>query len=978
MRKIKSFINVRNVMLKDAGCISKMIFWISCLVILVFILAGIHGPAAVAAEHKLTIRVGAYENHPKIYTDDKGRVAGFWPDLISHIAEKENWKIEYYKGSWHQGLERLKNNQIDLMLDVAFTEKRNKLYEFSELSVLMSWTRLYVDKENNEINSLNDLKDKKIAALKGSVNVEGPGGLKEIISNFHLNCSILEFPCYSEVFAAVEDGIADAGIANRNYGNKSTHKYKIKRTGIIFQPVDIKFAFSRNSSSAARLLKQINHHMENLKNDENSVYFQLLNKYFETPIAEKSVETIPSWLTNIFYFTGFLFAFFFLVLFVSRMEIKRKTNALKIKNKELRKSREEYKYLIEALPLSIILFDNKGIVTFINNWHIQFFAKNRYDHSFFMGKKITELPGIVKACIIDDMEKMLKGETVVLDAAWFPEFTGGGSGYQKIKGVPLYEDGKCKGGILIGEDVTIQVLAQKEIKEQHSFFKEVIDVSPYFIYVKDIKGRTILANKKVKDAFGLTDEELLNKTTLELVEDKKLARAIHEDDMSVIEQRVEKIEREEEFRDKKGNPRWAYTVKVPMKESDGNVTKMIGISVDITKRKELEKQMSQAMKMESVGLLAGGVAHDFNNVLTIINGRADLALMEIDESDPFYKDFTEIRKAGDRAQNITRQLLAFSRKQIFQPVIIDLNRLIADLDKMLCRFIGENIKIERSFQEDLPSIKADPGQIEQILMNLVINARDAVVEKTDRSSEMKITIETGEKFFDDTYIRMHPGSSKGHYIYFAVSDTGIGMDKKTAAAVFDPFFTTKPEGKGTGLGLSTVYGIVKQNKGFVYVYSEPGQGTTFKIYWPFPGMEASFPVKAEKEATMLQGNETILVAEDDEELQKLICNVLESMGYRVYKASHGKEALEMMLSGRIKEKIDLLFTDVIMPEMGGKELACKVVKLLPGIKVLYTSGHTDSHIVKMGELEQGLNFIQKPFSMQALSEKIREVLSIEN
>ena len=296
---------------------------------------------------------------------------------------------------------------------------------------------------------------------------------------------------------------------------------------------------------------------------------------------------------------------------------------------------------------------------------------------------------------------------------------------------------------------------------------------------------------------------------------------------------------------------------------------------------------------------------------------------------------------------------------------------------MLHRLIGENIEMELFFDKKALPIKADPGQIEQIFMNLVVNARDAIIEKTSTASEMKITIETGQAVLDDEYIAHHPGAKKGDHVYFSVSDTGTGMDKKTCDNIFTPFFTTKPEGKGTGLGLSTVYGIVKQNKGSVYVYSEPEKGTTFKIYWPLSReKKENSEIKSYQTKNFTRGNETILLAEDNDDLRIFIKEALKEMGYTVYEASNGKKAMELTKFVIIKNKIkiDLLITDIVMPELGGRELAEKLNSKFPEIKVLFTSGYTDNHIVKNGELERGVNFIQKPFTVNGLSRKLREIL----
>jgi PAS domain S-box-containing protein len=382
--------------------------------------------------------------------------------------------------------------------------------------------------------------------------------------------------------------------------------------------------------------------------------------------------------------------------------------------------------------------------------------------------------------------------------------------------------------------------------------------------------------------------------------------------------------------------------------------------------REREEQLRQSQKMEAVGRLAGGIAHDFNNLLTAINGYSELTMIQLNAEDPLMHNLEEIKKAGDRAASLTRQLLAFSRKQVLQPKVVDLNSLVAEIEKMLRRLIGEDIDLQTILHPELGSTKADPGQIEQVLMNLVVNARDAMPQGG------KLIIETKNVYLDEDFTRQHIAISSGHYVMLAVSDTGTGMNEQTQARIFEPFFTTKEVGKGTGLGLSTVYGIIKQSGGDVWVYSEVGQGTTFKVYLPRIDEGAREYRRNIEEEASLQGTETILLTEDEEMVRKLSARVLEMFGYKVLEAANGGAAL--LICERHKEKIDLLLTDVIMPEMSGRELADRLSPLRPEMKVLFMSGYTDDAIVHQGVLDEDQNFIQKPFTPNALAQKVREVL----
>ncbi|MCK9460057.1 MAG: response regulator [Proteobacteria bacterium] len=393
---------------------------------------------------------------------------------------------------------------------------------------------------------------------------------------------------------------------------------------------------------------------------------------------------------------------------------------------------------------------------------------------------------------------------------------------------------------------------------------------------------------------------------------------------------------------------------------------------DITARKhaearhsELEAQLLGAQKMEAIGRLAGGVAHDFNNLLSVIISYAEFAIDQLRESDPVRSDLVEIHKAGQRAAALTRQLLAFGRKQMLAPEVLSLNDVVTDIESMLSRLLGEDVDVVTHLAEDLGNVTADRGQIEQVIMNLAVNSRDAMPEGG------KLTIETANVELDESYAARHVAVVPGRYVLLSVSDTGCGMDAETQSRIFEPFFTTKERGKGTGIGLSTAYGIVKQSGGNTCVYSEPGQGTAFKVYLPrvsAPVVEAA--PKPVSEAP--RGSETVLVVEDEDAVRRLTERILRAAGYRVLAASNGGEAL--LLCEKHGDAIDLLLTDVVMPQMGGRELFARLATISPGLRVLFTSGYTDDTIVHHGLLAPGTRFIGKPFNAAALARKVREVL----
>ncbi len=400
-------------------------------------------------------------------------------------------------------------------------------------------------------------------------------------------------------------------------------------------------------------------------------------------------------------------------------------------------------------------------------------------------------------------------------------------------------------------------------------------------------------------------------------------------------------------------------------EADGGKPAMIeGTLLDITERKNLEEQLRQAQRIEAVGRLAGGVAHDFNNLLTAILGYSDIVLEQLPGGDRLRHYVGEIKKAGERAASLTRQLLAFSRQQVLAPLVLDLNAVVADMEKMLRRLIGEDIELVTVLAHDLARVKADPSQLEQVIMNLAVNARDAMPEGG------RLSLATANFLVDETYAQRHVGLKPGPYVTLTVTDTGCGMDAETLSRIFEPFFTTKEKGKGTGLGLSTVYGVVKQSGGYIEVESEPGRGTAFRVY--LPQVEESLTNVKEREpaAAPSSGAETILLVEDEESVRTLVESVLRSKGYKVIPAARGDEALA--LSEQYAQPIALMLVDMVMPRMSGRELARRLAPLHPETKVLFMSGYAGSSA--SDGLDADTHFIQKPFTSEALARKVRETL----
>ena len=508
---------------------------------------------------------------------------------------------------------------------------------------------------------------------------------------------------------------------------------------------------------------------------------------------------------------------------------------------------------------------------------------------------------------------------------------------------------------------------RQALRRHERLVREIIDANPSLIFVKDWEGRFVLVNQATAEIYGTTVDGLVGKTDADFNPNAEEVAHFLRDDREVMASGRPKFVPEEPVT----NPhtkqtRWFQTIKLPLRLPGEEAVTMLGVATEITERKLLEEQLLQSQKMEAVGQLAGGVAHDFNNILTAIVGYSDLLAAELGDNAQQREDIEEIRKAARRAAALTRQLLSFSRKQVLEPRIVDVNGVVLNLDKMLRSLMSENIELATQLAEDLDAARVDPNQLEQVIMNLAINARDAMPDGGT------VTIETANATLGEDYAAKHVSVIPGDYVMLAVTDTGCGMTEATKARIFEPFFTTKPAGRGTGLGLSTVYGIVKQSGGNIWLYSEPNKGTTFKIY--LPAVDAlpedigkAAPVEAER-----QGSGTVLVVEDDEQLRRLTHRALAAQGYEVLEADRGRSALDA--ARRHEGPIDLLVTDLVMPDTNGPKLAETLRAARPGLRVLFMSGYPEGAIVHHGMLEAGVAYLAKPFTTEAITRKVREVL----
>jgi two-component system, cell cycle sensor histidine kinase and response regulator CckA len=629
---------------------------------------------------------------------------------------------------------------------------------------------------------------------------------------------------------------------------------------------------------------------------------------------------------------------------------------------ELRESERRFSAMFGNVELVSLMLDREARITYCNDYLLQLTGWRREEvigrdwFELFIPHGRDNLKEVFSA-LLADLPSASHHENEILTRS------GGLRLIQWNNTVLRSAAGEVIGTASIGEDVTHRKEAEAALRESEERFRATFEQAAAGMGYTTLEGRYVRVNQRFCDIVGYTRDELLARTFQDITHPDDLERDLLAQ-RQLLAGELQTLAREKRYLHKDGSVVWIDLTVSMLREPSGEPKYLIAVVQDITARKQLEQELFHAQRMEGVGQLAGGIAHDFNNLLTVISGRSHLALEKLQPADPLRRDLDLIQKTAKRAAALTRQLLAFSRKQVLQPRVVDPNDMVDNSTNLLKRLIGENIELVFVPAPAIGRVRVDPGQLEQVIINLAVNARDAM------PGGGRLTIETSNITLDAGYAARHVGVTSGPYVMLAVSDGGVGMDAPTRARIFEPFFTTKGPGKGTGLGLATVYGIVKQSSGHIRVYSEPGVGTVFKIY--LPRTDAAPEAEPSGDTTLPRGTETILLVEDEAEVRALAREVLEGLGYTLLEATNAAEAV--LIAERHVGLINLLLTDVVMPRMSGRALAEAVTAVRPETTVLFMSGYTDDAIVRHGVLEAGVQLLEKPFTLQTLAVKVRAVL----
>ena len=903
-----------------------------------------------------TIRVGVFPFEPLNFVDQQGVAQGLYPDLLRKIVKDEKWTVEFVPGSWAEGLERLQKGEIDLILSVAYSRERAEIMDFTYESVAELWGQVFIRPEGKSKN-IHDLQGHRVAVMRKDIS-----GSNFIMTaeKLGVSCEIVEYSTHAEVFTAVRKGETDAGVAPQHFGLRHTKEYNLIGSSIIFSPFSIFFAGKKGAQH--ELLSHIDAHLSKWKKDPDSFYFNRLNFWLG---SRGPAAIIPAWLI----YTAIIGALAILLFAGFTVLLKR---TVRIRTEELRESEVTFRKLFADSSDAILLIDNTGVFVECNQSALDLLKMTRDQFLLLPPARISpefQPDGRRSAEAAPEMIALAYSKGLHR-FDWTCVNSEGGEFIVEVSLMPV----TIKGQIMLHttwRDITKRKQAEEALRESEQFLNILLESLPIPVFYKNVEGRYKGCNDAFETFFGRSRLDLIGKSVFD-INPLELAKTYHAKDSELFE-KVSTQMYESQVKNAYGELRNVVFHKATLTNASGAISGLVGAIMDITEQKrqeeekiQLENKLHQSQKMEAVGQLAGGVAHDFNNMLGVIIGYSEMILEQVGPSQQFHAELEEIQKAARRSADLTRQLLTFARKQTVTPKVLDLNQTIEGMLKMLRRLIGENIDLIWMPGSGLWPINMDPSQIDQILANLCVNARDAI------GGVGKLTVETKNATFDKEYCATHAGALPGEYVRITVSDTGSGMDKKTLAHIFEPFFTTKDVGEGTGLGLATVYGAVKQNNGFINAYSEPGQGTTLTIYIP-----RHVETIAETRATastepVVRGDEIVMLVEDEPTILQMSKIMLERLGYSVLAAGTPGEA--MRLAGAYSGQIHLLATDVIMPEMNGRELSARLLESRPGIKCLFMSGYTANIIANQGVLEEGVSFIQKPFSKNELAAKVREAL----
>jgi|GEM_PF-5411877 len=893
------------------------------------------------------VTIGIYQNSPMVFIDD-GIAQGIFVDILDHIGAAEEWQIEYSPCAWDDCLAKLENKEINLLPAIAYSKERADLYDYTRQTIITNWGQLYIP-HDSEIQSFLDLQDRDIAVLKNDIHYRA---FAELLAKFEIPVNYIEADNYEAVLLLVEQQKVAAGLVNRIYGAQHEGEFDIDKSTIMFNPIEVRIAAPKGKNQ--HLLQVIDAHLTTLKHNPQSIYHQSLNQWLT---GVNRTETFPGWLLWSLSGTIIVIIIFFFGVVTLRQEVQRRTAELVV-------SESRYRNLVTNAPIGIVAFDRAGNINTVNPALLSVLGSPSAEAT--MKFNMFTFPPLVEAGWSQLIKECLtRGQTTSAEMPYTSAWDK--TSWLRAHFSPTIDDqGNVIGGQGLVEDITALKEAQTALQEEKEELQTIVQSISDYVWSADVIDGEVeyrYYSPVVEQITGYPVDFFMQGV------DEGWLSIIHPQDRARVENNANRyvsgefITHEYRIIRADGQVTWVYGTTSPTKDEQGRVIRLDGVVTDITERKGLEEQLHQAQKMEAIGTLAGGIAHDFNNMLTAVMGYTGLALQMLPPDSPVRPDIEGVERIAQRGANLVRQLLAYARRQIIEPKVINLNDILLDTSQMLKRLISEDIELVILPTAAPNQINIDPGQFEQVLFNLVINARDAMPDGG------KLIIQTQNSFLSEEYCRQNPEVLPGHYVLLTVTDTGIGITDEVKERLFEPFFTTKEVGKGSGLGLATCIGIIKQNKGHITVESALNEETTFNIYLPLAEKKGTEPIQKSQKDCFPRGTETILLVEDEEMVRELAWRTLEQQGYKILQAGNGEEALRV-IQKQNDDPVHLLLTDIVMPQMGGMELAEAVKINHPHMKVLFITGYSDKALAQ----STAKNFLQKPFSPTVLACKVREVL----
>ena len=946
------------------------IFLISCLLL-------VNAFYAFNANAHTTIRVGVYQNEPLLFKEKNGEIKGIFPDILAHIAEEEDWHIEYVNCSWSHCLQNLESGEIDVLGPIAYSQERKKDYDFTYENVLTNWGQIYVN-NYSAIESILDLKGRKIAVLQNDVHFLN---LRKLLKQFGINCRFIEAFEYDDVLKLVEIGKCDAGLVNYLYGHQFERDYDIKISSIILSPQKIHFAVPKGTNKA--IINALDHHLSALKNDSGSIYHQSLSKW----IGVESKSPSIAWLLGISSGTLLLLLIVLFINQILRAKVKKRTLELNIKNQALLEEIDQRKKAEYALQENEkeyrSVFENTGTATILIEEDMTI-SKINAKAEKMAGFPKAEIEGKVKTInfvaeedrdrIIQYHRRRRKQEGQYPSEYTFKLVDKHGNIKHVFVQTSMIPGTKRSIASLI--DITSRAQAENALRRSEEKYRSILENIEEGYFELDLNGNLVFFNNSLCKITGHSRQELLG------VHYKEYSSQASAEKMLRVFKQIIRTGRPLVLADLEINLKDGRTITVdlsatPIKTADDQIVGFRGLMRDVSERKQseqerqkLEKKLQHAKKMKAIGTLAGGVAHDLNNILSGIVSYPDLILMDLPKDSPLVEPLQTIQESGKKAAAIVQDLLTLARRGVSISQVVNLNDIINEYleSPQLAKLKSFHplMKLETQLDSALLNIKGSPVHLSKTLMNLVSNAAEAMPD----GGTIQIK---AENQYIDRPIKGYDDVQEGDYVVLTVSDTGIGILPEEINQIFEPFYTKKVMGRsGTGLGMAVVWGTVKDHKGYIHVQSDIGKLTTFKLYFPVT-REQDAEYQPNEKSVDYQGNgESILVVDDVKAQRDIASKILSQLGYSVKTAESGEQALELLKTN----PADLVVLDMIMvPGIDGLETYERIIELYPQQKAIIASGYSETNRVKKAQQLGAGKYVKKPYTVQKIGLAVKGELT---